>query len=229
MRRVKEIWDIDFSKVARTAQNLIDSVWRFRKEGWGRFPMENQEMATAQTLLPKDQEIRHLEWTSEMKFTLITFDNEKRAKGRGFMKTVKERWDQYHLEYRDESCQKLRDKAARFKKESEVIYCILVRRRNKIQQEETRHDENLPEDNHEVRNDIKNNSNNHNNNNDNNNNNNNNDNDNGVVEKQADELTEDDKELERFFQIQIKAMDNCSLQQLQPRQKLPKMKLTKEI
>ena len=52
---------------------------------------------------------------------------------------------------------------------------------------------------------------------------------NGVVDKRTDKLTEDDKELERFFQIQIEAMDHCSLLQLEPCEKLPKMKLTKEI
>ena len=52
--------------------------------------MENDEVATAQIPLPKDQERRNLEWTTEMKVTLITFDNEERAKVRGFMKRVKE-------------------------------------------------------------------------------------------------------------------------------------------
>ena len=33
MRRVKEKWDTEFPIVARTAQNLIDSAKRFRKEG----------------------------------------------------------------------------------------------------------------------------------------------------------------------------------------------------
>ena len=42
-------------------------------------------------------------------------------------------------------------------------------------------------------------------------------------------MTEDDKDLERFFQIHIEAMDHCSLLQLEPREKLPKMKLTKKI
>ena len=58
----------------------------------------------------------------------------KRAKSRGFMKRGKERWDQYYPEYRDASWQKLRDNAARFKKEPEVMNLILVSRRNEIQQ-----------------------------------------------------------------------------------------------
>ena len=88
--------------------------------------MENDEVATAEIPLPKEQERRQLEWTTEMKVTLIIFDNEERAKGRGFMKRVKERWDQYYSEYRDASWQKLSNNAARFKKDSEVINLILV-------------------------------------------------------------------------------------------------------
>ena len=75
----------------KNSTNLGDSARRFRKKGWERTAMENDEAAAAQIPLPKDQERIHLEWTTEMKVTLITFDNEKRAKGRGFMKRVKER------------------------------------------------------------------------------------------------------------------------------------------
>ena len=56
--------------------------------------MENDEVATAQISLSKHQKRRHLKWTIEMKVTLIIFDNEECAKDRGFMKRVKERWDQ---------------------------------------------------------------------------------------------------------------------------------------
>ena len=77
---------------------------------------------------------------------------------------------------------------------------ISVRRRNEIQQEEISREENLPVENQETRNDIP-----------------NSEVDiNGVVYEEADELTEDDKELERFFQVQIETMEHCSLLQLQP-------------
>ena len=33
----------------------------------------------------------------------MTCDDEERTQGRGFMKRVKEQWDQYYLEYRDAS------------------------------------------------------------------------------------------------------------------------------
>ena len=79
MRRVKKKWDTEFPIVARTAQNLIDSAKRFRKEGWGRLAMENDEVVKAQIPLPNDQERRRPEWTTEMKVTLVTFDKEERA------------------------------------------------------------------------------------------------------------------------------------------------------
>ena len=129
------------------------------------------------------------------------------------MKRVKELWDQYYLKYQDASWQKLHNNAARFKEETEVINLTLVRKRNEIQQKETRHEENWPEENHKARNNIK----------------NNNIDNNGVLDEQADELTGDDKKLERFFQIQIEAMDHSSLLQLEPREELPKVGLTKKI
>ena len=70
-----------------------------------------------------------LEWTTEMKILLVTLDEEERAKGRGFMKRIKERWDMKYPQYQAASWQKLRDNAARFKKEPEIENLILVRRR----------------------------------------------------------------------------------------------------
>ena len=52
--------------------------------------MMNDEAATIQIPLPKDQERRQLEWTTDMKLRLIIFDNEEGAKCRCFMKRVKE-------------------------------------------------------------------------------------------------------------------------------------------
>ena len=42
------------------------------------------------------------------------------------MKAVKERWDQKYPEYLQASWQKLRDNAARFKKEPELMNLILI-------------------------------------------------------------------------------------------------------
>ena len=70
---------------------------------------------------------KHLEWKTEMKINLVTMDDEEREKGRGFIKRVKERWDQRYPEYSLASWQKLRDNAARFKKEPDIMNMILVR------------------------------------------------------------------------------------------------------
>ena len=102
------------------------------------------------------------------------------------MKSVKEQWHQYCQGYHDVSWQKLHNNAPRLKKEPDAM---------NLQQEDTRDDEDLPEENHEARNNVT-----------------NNDTDNnGVVEEQAEELTEYVKELESFFQIEIETIDHCSL------------------
>ena len=53
-----------------------------------------------------------MNWTTEMKIDVVIMDKEERAKGRGFMKRVKERWDQKYPEYQQASWQKLRGNAA---------------------------------------------------------------------------------------------------------------------
>ena len=52
------------------------------------------------------------------------------------MKRVKERWDQRYLEYQQASWQKLRDNAARFKKERELMTLIIVRQREEQLQDQ---------------------------------------------------------------------------------------------
>ena len=60
-------------------------------------------------------------------------DKDKRVKGRGFMKRVKDRWDMKYPEHESASCQKLKSNAARFKKDSETKNLILVRRKEEVQ------------------------------------------------------------------------------------------------
>ena len=72
---------------------------------------------------------KQLEWTTEMKINLVVMDNEERPKGRGFMKRVKERWDQRYPEYSSAGWQNLRDSSARYKKELVVMNLTLVRQR----------------------------------------------------------------------------------------------------
>ena len=126
MRRVKERWDAEYPGIARTAQNLIDNARRFKKEGWGR-PVEIDNRDEVEVQQQMNNNRTSLEWTTEMKIVLVTLDQEERAKGRGFMKRVKDRWDAKYPEYQSTSWQKLRDNAARFKKDPQLKDIMLVR------------------------------------------------------------------------------------------------------
>ena len=130
MKRIKQIWDLEFPESNRTAQNLLDNARRFKKEGWGNIAVR-EDLGTGQ--VTPEINNKHLDWKTDMKINLVIMDEEERAKGRGFMKRVKERWDQKYPEYQQASWQKLRDNAARFKKEPELISLILVRKREEEQ------------------------------------------------------------------------------------------------
>ena len=96
MKRRKARWDVEYPESKRTAQNLIDNAKRFKKEEWG---MQEEHAETInQVLSETSEDKKHLEWTTEMKLNLVTMDDEERVKGRGFMKRVKERWDQRYPE-----------------------------------------------------------------------------------------------------------------------------------
>ena len=90
--------------------------------------MTEREELMAEQATPENNN-KQLNWTTEMKIDVPIMDKEERAKGRGFMKRVKERWDQKYPEYQQASWQKLRDNEARFKKEPELMSLILVRQR----------------------------------------------------------------------------------------------------
>ena len=132
MKRIKARWDAEFPDSKRTAQNLIDNAKRFRKDGWGNQLEQEEEVEQVVNEVSENQ--KQLEWTTEMKISLVVMDNEERSKGRGFMKRVKERWDQKYPEYSSASWQKLRDNSARFKKEPDVMNLILVRQREEQQE-----------------------------------------------------------------------------------------------
>ena len=97
MKRIKARWDAELPYSKRTAQNLIDNAKRFRKEGWGN--QLDQEEEAEQVVNEVSENQKQLEWTTEMKISLVVIDNEERSKGRGFMKRVKERWDLKYPEY----------------------------------------------------------------------------------------------------------------------------------
>ena len=95
--------------------------------------LEEEEKAE-QVVNEVSENLKKLEWTTETKINLVVMDNEERSKGRGFMKRVKERWDQRYPEYSSASWQKLRDNSPRFKKEPDVMNLITVRQREEQQE-----------------------------------------------------------------------------------------------
>ena len=124
MKRIKRRWDLEFPESKRTTQNLVDNARRLKKEGCEN--MAEREESTAEQATPENNN-KQLNWTTEMKIDVVIMDKEERAKGKGFMKRVKERWDQKYPEYQQASWQKLRGNAALFKKEPELISLILLR------------------------------------------------------------------------------------------------------
>ena len=79
---------------------MTDNAKIFRKKGFGRH-VNNQNEEDVQSNI-EDLGIS-LEWTNEMKITLVILDQEERAKERGFMKRAKERWGIKYPEYQSAS------------------------------------------------------------------------------------------------------------------------------
>ena len=91
MQRMKRRWDLEFSESKRPAQNLVHNARRFKKEGGGNMAEWEEPMAEQDT---RKNNNKQFNWTTEMKINVVIMDKEERAKERGFMKRVKERWDQ---------------------------------------------------------------------------------------------------------------------------------------
>ena len=66
-----------------------------------------------------EQQRKNIESTTEMKIVLVMLDEDERAKGRGFMKRVKDRWDMKYQEYKSATSQKQRDNTACFRRTRE--------------------------------------------------------------------------------------------------------------
>ena len=58
-----------------------------------------------------EQKRKSIEWKTGVKIVLVTLDEDERAKGRGFMKRVKDRWNLKYPEHELARWQKLRDNA----------------------------------------------------------------------------------------------------------------------
>ena len=54
-----------------------------------------------------------------MKIVLVMLDEDERAKGRGFMKSVKDIWDMKYQKHKSATSQKQRDNTARFRRTRE--------------------------------------------------------------------------------------------------------------
>ena len=94
MKRVKARWNTGYPASRRTEQNLTDNARRFKKEGWGRpAELENRDKTKVQqqTEVIGEKKRKSIKWTTEMKIVLVMLDEDEHAKGRGFMKRVKDR------------------------------------------------------------------------------------------------------------------------------------------
>ena len=134
---MKELRDSRFPTAVRTPQQLTDNTKRFWREGWGEWK-GGYSLDT-----PPTRSIKRTVW--------MDYRDENHINN--FWQWItgqEESKDQHYLKYRDASWQKLRDNAARLKKEPEVMNLILLRKRNETQLVETKYEEDLPEENHET-------------------------------------------------------------------------------
>ena len=160
-----------------------------------------------------------------MKIKLVKIDDEKRSKGRAFIKRVKERWDLEFLEQASISMHNLRNNASRFQKEPERRNLILVRNRKQID----RHKDRAYEDpsNHQIAfeheaerdsiqnyrlqeangsiNDI------------------------GKEQELRTVIRDKDKKLKNIFNQILQDLEHCIMLEMHPRERPPKPKLTLDI
>ena len=154
---------------------------------------------------------KQLNWTTEMMIDVVIMDKEERAKGRGFMKRVKERWDQKYPEYQQAGWQKLRDNAAQFKKDPESMSLILDRQReeqpqNQEQQQEEEEEQTdfervivnqVNNEEEQAGNNIE---------------------EAERIELPREELTEEDQDLKAMFMTQLENFTHSLLLQIEPRE-----------
>ena len=67
--------------------------------------LENRDKTDVQqqTQVIGEQKQKSVEWTTEMKIVLVMLDEDKRAKNRGLIKRVKDRWDLKYPEHESAS------------------------------------------------------------------------------------------------------------------------------
>ena len=122
MKRVKARLDTEQPASRRTGESLIDDASRLKKKVWGRpGELENRDETEVQYQIQVigEQQRKNIESTTEMKIVLVMLDEDERAKGRGFMKRVRDRWDMKYQEYKSATSQKQRDNTACFRRTRE--------------------------------------------------------------------------------------------------------------
>ena len=131
MLRLKWRWDEQYpEKNCVSKQNLRDNAARLKKE-------LEMNVRSEKTQIEKEEDktlnSTH-KWKNDMKVNLLKIEERERNRGRGFMKRMKEAWDDIY-ENSTISAQTLRDNAARFLKDNSLLNLITVRDGNDVEPE----------------------------------------------------------------------------------------------
>ena len=143
MERVKRRWDEKYpERTGVSKQNLRDNAIRFRKEREDQ--MRSKDNIKSDMTLGRDDkdgtELKRKgnksEWTLEMKINLVKIDRDERKKGRGFMKRMKEAWEERYSN-KPMTVQCLRDNLTRFKNDKAIMNLLEVREGQNMSEEIT--------------------------------------------------------------------------------------------
>ena len=129
MKRIKKKWDAKHSNRNNVSkQNLRDNAGRFRLE----MNEPNTTNEIQQKMVDQNRNTNNAnaaktnnEWTNEMELELLKIDREERSKARGFMKRMKEKWDEKYPGL-PVTAQCLRDNAARIGKDKALLNLLEV-------------------------------------------------------------------------------------------------------
>ena len=129
MLRLKRRWDEQYpDKRHISKQTLRDNEERFKTE------IRRNEIRT-EVGIEREQDTSSNNapiWTNEMKINLLKIEERERNRGRGFMKRMKEAWDDMYGES-SMTAQTLRNNAARFRKDRSLLNLIEVRNGNDVE------------------------------------------------------------------------------------------------
>ena len=129
MLRLKRRWNKQYPEKNRVSKhNLRDNAARSIKELEMNFGSEKAQIEIeADTTLNKNDK-----WSTEIKVNLLKIEEQERNRGCGFMKRMKEAWDDIY-ENSTMSARTLRNNAARFRKDNSSLNLITVRDRNDVE------------------------------------------------------------------------------------------------